>query len=350
VAGCHFKILFKGSQNCFPPKYQCKIILIKYKCNNIAFVNHPFIFAGMKADFDVIIIGGSYAGLSAAMALGRALRNVLVIDAGKPCNRQTPHAHNLITHDGETPAVISAKAREQVSQYPNVKFYNGLATGAHKVNELFAIETDNDKTHTARKVLFATGIVDIMPDIPGVEACWGISVLHCPYCHGYEVRNQPTAIFASGEVGFEFAKIINNWTKELTLLTNGPSQLTGEQVTALARQGININENTIGRVDQQGGYISNVAFTDGSNLAVNAMYAKFPFRQTSQLPQSLGCALTEHGFIKIDEMQATTVNGVFAAGDNTTMFRSLSIAIAAGNRAGAMINHQMINEDFLYKG
>jgi thioredoxin reductase len=194
----------------------------------------------MKADFDVIIIGGSYAGLSAAMALGRALRYVLVIDAGKPCNRQTPHAHNLITHDGETPASISVKAREQVSQYPNVKFYNGEAIDAHKEGELFVIKTSNGEIHAARKLLFGTGIIDMMPDIPGVEACWGISVLHCPYCHGYEVRNQPTAIFASGEVGFEFARIINNWTKELTLLTNGPSQLSGEQIAVLAKRNISV--------------------------------------------------------------------------------------------------------------
>ncbi|MBD1362483.1 NAD(P)/FAD-dependent oxidoreductase [Mucilaginibacter sp. ZT4R22] len=300
----------------------------------------------MKADFDVIIIGGSYAGLSAAMALGRALRNVLVIDAGQPCNRQTPHAHNFITNDGETPATISAKARKQVMQYPNVHFYNGTATAARENDGLFVIETDKGESNTSRKLLFATGIVDVMPAIPGIEQSWGISVLHCPYCHGYEVRNQPTAIFASGEVGFEFAKIINNWTKELTLLTNGPSQLTSEQITALAGHNISVNETPVTKVNHQDGYISNVAFADGSGLAINAMYAKFPFRQTCELPQSLGCALTEHGFIKIDEMQATTVNGVFAAGDNTTMFRSLSIAIAAGNRAGAMINHQMINEDF----
>jgi thioredoxin reductase len=300
----------------------------------------------MKTDFDVIIIGGSYAGLSAAMALGRALRNVLVIDAGKPCNRQTPHAHNLITHDGETPASISAKAREQVMQYLNVDFYNGTATAAHKVGGQFVIENDKGESYTCRKLLFATGIVDIMPAIPGIEQSWGISVLHCPYCHGYEVRNQSTAIFASGEVGFEFARIINNWTKELTLLTNGPSQLTGEQITALAGRNISVIETHVKNVVQQDGYISNVAFADGSNLAIKAMYAKFPFKQTCELPESLGCALTEHGFIKIDEIQATSVNGVFAAGDNTTMLRSLSIAIAAGNRAGAMINHQMINEDF----
>jgi thioredoxin reductase len=300
----------------------------------------------MKTDFDVIIIGGSYAGLSAAMALGRALRNVLVIDAGKPCNRQTPHAHNLITHDGETPASISAKAREQVSQYPNVHFYNGTATAAREEDGLFVIENDKGESYTCRKLLFATGIVDVMPAIPGIEQCWGISVLHCPYCHGYEVRNQPTAILATVETSYEFAKIINNWTKELTLLTNGPSPFSGDQIATLARHNIRVNEKPIEKVGHQDGYMSNVAFTDGSSLAVKAMYARLPFKQTCELPESLGCDLTEHGFLKIDEKQATTVNGVFAAGDNTIMFRSLSIAIAAGNLAGAMINNQMINEAF----
>ena len=325
---------------------QTKIIFHNLKCNTIAFKIGTTIFAGMKADFDVIIIGGSYAGLSAAMALGRALRNVLIIDSGKPCNRRTPHAHNLITHDGNKPATIAKHALQQVLKYPTVRLRKGIAAKAFKQSDLFKIETEQGEIFTSRKVLFATGIVDTMPTIPGFAECWGISVLHCPYCHGYEVRNEPTAIFANGEVAFEFAKIISNWTKELTLLTNGPSQLTPQQTADLSRNNIRINERPLKEVVHEGAYISKVAFNDGTNLAINAMYAKLAFEQHSNLPQTLGCELTEAGFIKIDEMQSTSVNGVFAAGDNTTMFRSLSIAIAAGNKAGALINHQLIQEDF----
>lgn len=300
----------------------------------------------MKANFDVIIIGGSYAGLSAAMALGRALRNVLVINAGQPANRQTPHAHNFITHDGETPASISAKAKQQVLEYPTITFKTGIAVAASREGDLFVIATDAGETYTGRKLLFATGVVDVMPDIPGVAECWGISVLHCPYCHGYEVRNQPTAVLANGDIGYEFSKIINNWTKDLTLLTNGPSTLTTKQTAALQKHNITINQNPIISISQQNGYLNAVGFQDGSSLALNAMYAKLPFTQTCTLPHDLGCEFTDAGFIKVDEMQATSVNGIFAAGDNTTMFRSLTIAIAQGNKAGAMINHQLVSEDF----
>ncbi|RFZ84199.1 NAD(P)/FAD-dependent oxidoreductase [Mucilaginibacter terrenus] len=299
----------------------------------------------MKTNFDVVIIGGSYAGLSAAMALGRALRDVLIVDSGKPCNRQTPHAHNFITHDGDKPATIAQTALQQVLDYPTIGLKSALALGAVKEDNLFKIMTD-DGVFTARKILFATGILDIMPDIPGFDDCWGISVLHCPYCHGYEVRNEPTALFANGEIAYEFGKIINHWTKELTLLTNGPSQLTPQQIADLRRHKINIIEEPLTEVVHEGGYLRNLRFADGSSLKVNAIYAKLPIQQHCSLPQALGCELTEAGFIKIDEFQSTSVAGVFAAGDNTTMFRSLPIAIAAGNKAGALINHQLIQEDF----
>ncbi|OOQ59717.1 NAD(P)/FAD-dependent oxidoreductase [Mucilaginibacter pedocola] len=300
----------------------------------------------MEANFDAIIIGGSYAGLSAAMALGRALRKVLVLDAGKPANRQTPHAHNFITHDGETPAAISAKAKEQVLEYPTITFKTGTAINALQQDGLFIIETDGEETYTGRKLLFATGIVDVMPDIAGTAECWGISVLHCPYCHGYEVRNRPTAILANGDIGFEFSKIITNWTQEITLLTNGPSTLKEEQIAELEKHNITINPKPIKSISHEDGYMNNICFEDGSNLKLTVMYAKLPFIQTCPLLQTLGCEFTDAGFIKIDEMQATTVKGVYAAGDNTTMMRSVPSAVAQGNKAGAMINHQLVNEDF----
>src|SRR5690606_24367400 len=143
-------------------------------------------------DFEVIIIGGSYAGLSAAMALGRALRHVLIIDGGQPCNKQTPHSHNFITQDGKTPKEISSLAKQQVEEYETIKFYKGLAANATKTDKGFKITTDTNDTFTAKKLIFATGLKDIMPGIIGFAECWGISVNHCPYCHGYEYRNKNT--------------------------------------------------------------------------------------------------------------------------------------------------------------
>src|SRR5690606_24019090 len=134
--------------------------------------------------YDVIIIGGSYAGLSAAMALGRSRRTVLIIDEGRPCNRQTPHAHNLITHDGDAPADIARRAKEQVLAYPTVRFIRDKALSAAGADGAFDVGTASDHAYRAKKLLLATGVRDLTPPIPGFAECWGISVLHCPYCHG----------------------------------------------------------------------------------------------------------------------------------------------------------------------
>ena len=136
--------------------------------------------------FDVIIIGGSYAGLSAAMALGRSLRNVLIIDSELPCNIQTPHSHNFITQDGKIPQEIISLARHQVEKYATIKYHKGLAINGLKMENGFVITTSTNDTFTSKKLIFATGVKDIMPDIDGFAACWGISVIHCPYCHGYD--------------------------------------------------------------------------------------------------------------------------------------------------------------------
>ncbi|MEL6971969.1 MAG: NAD(P)/FAD-dependent oxidoreductase, partial [Bacteroidota bacterium] len=149
--------------------------------------------------FDVIIVGGSYSGLSAAMALGRSLRNILIIDSGLPCNRQTPHSHNFITQDGEQPAAIAEKAKAQVLNYDTIRFLHGKAISGKKTENGFTITTQKEETFTAKKLVFATGVKDIMPDIGGFSACWGISVIHCPYCHGYEVKNEKTGILANGD-------------------------------------------------------------------------------------------------------------------------------------------------------
>jgi len=297
-------------------------------------------------DFEVIIIGGSYAGLSAGMALGRALRRVLIIDSGKPCNRQTPHSHNFLTQDGETPKAIWEKARAQVEKYDTVTFYSGLAVTGAKTESGFSITTDKGNTFQAGKLIIASGISDQMPDIPGFAECWGISVIHCPYCHGYEVRNEATGILSKGDMAFEFSKLVHHWTKDLTLLTNGPADLTDAQQQKLQSHHITLVEKAIEAIDHQKGYIRQVVFKDGSTLALKALYAKIPFVQHSGIPAQLGCELTEHGFIKADAFQKTTVPGVYVCGDSCTMMRSVSNAVATGTMAGAMLNKELVDEGF----
>src|SRR3954454_530441 len=192
--------------------------------------------------FDVIIVGGSYAGLAAGMALGRALRNVLIIDGGNPCNKQTPRSHNFLTNDGKSPKEIARLAKQQVRKYETIGFLNALVTASIRTETGFQIQIQSSDTFSAKKVVFATGIKDIMPGIPGFAECWGISVLHCPYCHGYEVRHQRTGILGNGEYGYEFSKVISNWAKDLTLFTNGASTLTTGQSEKLERNHIRIVE------------------------------------------------------------------------------------------------------------
>ncbi len=302
----------------------------------------------MKAnqDFEVIIIGGSYAGLSAGMALGRSLRKVLIIDSGKPCNRQTPHSHNFITQDGKAPGVIAAEAKRQVEQYDTVMFYDGLASGGAKTESGFRIKTESGDTFSGRKLIFATGVSDLMPDIPGFSECWGISVLHCPYCHGYEVRNEATGILGNGETGYDFSKLISNWTKDLTLFTNGKSTLSRDQTEKLGEHGITIAEAEIEALTHKKGRIENIVFKGGAQQPVRAMYARVPFVQHCEVPAQLGCELTELGHIKVDAMQKTSIPGVFACGDSTTMMRSVANAVATGNFAGAVVNSELIQEAF----
>ncbi len=300
-----------------------------------------------QKNFDVIIIGGSYSGLSAGMSLGRSLRQVLIIDSGLPCNRQTPHSHNFITQDGEKPAVISAKAKHQVELYKTVQFYNGLAVKAFKTEKGFEITTDSGDVFTARKVLFATGVKDLLPEIKGFAECWGISVLHCPYCHGYEVKNEKTAIIANGEMGFEFAKLISNWTKNLRLCTNGKSELTLEQTKILKKNGVLILEEEIEAFEHNSGYISNIIFKNGEKIDVKAIYARVPFEQHCPLPKDLECDINEQGYLKVDFMQKTNIPGIYASGDATTQMRSVALAVSTGSFAGAVINKELIDEDFL---
>lgn len=296
--------------------------------------------------FDVVIVGGSYSGLAAAMSLGRALLKVLVIDSGEPCNRQTPYSHNFLTQDGNSPAWIANIARRQVEKYSTVQFFSSVATGATKTKDGFEIYTSSGDTFSAAKLIFATGITDMLPGIEGIQACWGISVLHCPFCHGYEVKDKKTGILGNGADGYELASLISNWTKDLTLFTNGPSSLTPEQVDKLKTHDIRIVETDIGLLQQIDGYVQYVAFRDGTKWPVTALYTRAPFRQHCTAPESLGCELTGEGYITVNTLQETTISGVYACGDNTTRIRTVANAVFTGTNAGMMVSRQLIAERF----
>ncbi|NOW98515.1 NAD(P)/FAD-dependent oxidoreductase [Mucilaginibacter sp. SG564] len=301
----------------------------------------------IETDFEVIIIGGSYAGLSAATSLGRTLRKVLVIDSGKPCNQQTPHSHNFLTRDGETPAAITQIALEQLMMYDTVKLIADTAIEATIKEVGFRIQTSWGKRYLAEKLLFATGVKDTMPDIPGFAECWGISVIHCPYCHGYEVRQQATGILGNGDIAYEYAKLINNWTKDITLFTNGVSTLGMEQVIQLRARNINIEETRIREIVHENGRLKGIALENDELYHLNALYNRPAFVQHCDLPIKLGCDLTDAGYINVDSFGRTNISGVYAAGDNTTPMRAVSMSVALGAAVGAFINKDLIDNSYI---
>ncbi|WP_069658760.1 NAD(P)/FAD-dependent oxidoreductase [Arcticibacter eurypsychrophilus] len=296
--------------------------------------------------FEVIIIGGSYAGLSAAMALGRSLREVLIIDSGLRCNRQTPHSHNFLTQDGEKPGVIAEKARAEVLKYSTIKIIDDLAVSGKKNKNGFVVNTHTGQEFQSKKLIFATGIKDIMPDIKGFAECWGISVVHCPYCHGYELRSQKTAILANGARGLHLASLINNLTNDITILTTCKADFNPEEVSKLSQHKIEIIETEFSEIEHENGQIRNVVFNDGSKRSFSVLYAAIPFTQNSDIPLSLGCELTEQGYLKVDNFQATTVKGIYACGDNAAMMRSIANSVYTGNLAGAILNKELTDEQF----
>lgn len=296
--------------------------------------------------FDVIIVGGSYSGLAAGMALGRAMRRVLIVDSGLPANRQTPYSHNFITQDGVPPQAITAMARQQVERYTTVEFLSGQVTGAQRAEGGFSVHMESGAQFSAKKLVFATGIRDVMPLIPGFAESWGISVLHCPYCHGYEVRDEVTGVLGNGDKAFELVRLISNWTKELTLYTNGPSQLTEFQAALLRVHGIRIEEADVLALEHMQGQVHQIRLEGGDTQAIHALYAMPTFEQHCAIPQQLGCALTEEGYIQVDVQQRTTIPGIYACGDNTTRLRTVANAVATGTTAGMMLNKELVTEEF----
>jgi thioredoxin reductase len=299
-----------------------------------------------NTQYDAIIVGGSYSGLAAGMALGRALKQVLIIDSAEPCNKQTPYSHNFLTQDGNTPTAIATLGKQQVKNYDTVEFFNGLATFGREAESGFEIQVSSGEIFLADKLIFATGISDIMPAIDGFAACWGVSALHCPYCHGYEVRHEPTGILGNGEHGYELSTLISNWASDLTLFTNGASALTAEQTEKLQKHHIEIVEKEIEKFEHLNGQLENIHFTNGTTSAIKAIYARNPFEQHCQIPESLGCGLKDEGYIRVNPFQETTIDGVFACGDNASRIRTVANAVAMGTTAGMMASKQMIFESF----
>ena len=230
--------------------------------------------------------------------------------------------------------------------YNTVRFMNGTAVYATKSENGFVVTTNEGQQFESKKLVLATGIKDNMPGIKGFVECWGISVVHCPYCHGYELRDKKTAIMAKGERAFHLASLVNNLTNNITILSSGKHELNDEQIARLLRHNIQIIETDVAAIDHNDGQVTRVVFADQTRIAFDAVYAAVPFSQHSEIPAKLGCAFTEQGHIIVDASCRTTVGGVFACGDNSAMMRSVANAVYTGNLTGAMINKELTDEQF----
>ncbi len=295
---------------------------------------------------DVIIVGGSTAGLSAAVYLGRFRRKVLIIDSQKPANRFSHAAHGFFTRDGVSPAELVAIGREQLQPYETVTLQVGEVTGVVPDGQHFTVTLADGSTHSTRKVLLATGMRDELPAIKGLDQFWGTSVVHCPYCDGWEQRDQPVAIINTGERAMHLAKLLRVLTADLVICSNGDAELDSEQRTFLDKHGIRVIETTIERVEGQDTQVSTIIFVDGSMLARKALFIAPITTQHSDFSAQLGCEITPNGTTKIDNFGHTTVKGIYAAGDMSFGARQLIIAASQGAFAGIGINVDLVEEDF----
>lgn len=291
---------------------------------------------------EVLIVGGSVAGLSAATYLGRMRRQVVVVDSGKPCNRFSHASHGFFSRDGVDPAELLQIGRAQLQRYPTVTLQAGLVTAIQPQPDGFRVTLDDGTTIATRKVLLAMGLRDHLPALANVEQFWGRSVFHCPYCDGWEVRDQPLAIQGNGESALHRAKLLLNLTDDLVICNDGPATFSEDDWIFLRARQVRVIETPLTDITGQGEQMDALHFADGSTLARHALFLNLRTSQHSELATTLGCEIDAMGFVKVDAQARTNVANVYAAGDMTTQARTVIFAAAQGATAGIALNHELM--------
>jgi thioredoxin reductase len=295
---------------------------------------------------DVVIIGGSSAGLSAALVLGRSLRDVVVIDDHKPCNRFSHASHGFLTRDGVPPSELIQIAYDQLEHYPTVARKTATALQLEKNDTGFDITSSDASKLQARIVLLATGLHDELPPLAGIEGLWGNSVFHCPYCDGYEVRGKAISVYGSDETAMHLVMMLRNWTDNLTLCAADSWKPAVAQRDRLTRFGISLVEKPIAALESTDSQIQALRFADGTSLACDALFVRPKTTHRTSFAHDLGCKVNEHNVVQVDLRGRTSVEGVYAAGDLSSPMRSVAIAVAQGAAAAYGINADLIERDF----
>jgi len=294
---------------------------------------------------DVIIIGGSFAGLAAALQLGRARRKVIVLDTGRPRNRFAGHSHGLLGHDHKPPLDILAEARQQLARYPAIRLVNARADSVLGAIDDFSVLTDDHESLRARRLILSYGVVDQMPDVPGFAKGWGRSIVPCPYCDGFEVAGQHWGLVWSGPQSHNQVRLFHDWTDTLTVLADGheiPSDIRAD----LARRKIPVVDGRVAEIANLGDHNAIVMLDTGSKVAVDILFAHPRNKPSAGLHESLDLATVDTPLgivLKVDERRETSMPGIYAAGDLTNpLLPSVTTASWQGAMAGIFAQQSML--------
>ena len=294
--------------------------------------------------YDALIIGGGPAGFSAALALGRSTRRVLLAAYGPTRNAPAHAAHNLFTRDGTPPAELIRIARDEVAAY-DVTIRDDQVVDIQREARDFTVRFGKTDPVEVRGIVLAPGVRDVLPTVAGIRELWGNGVFHCPYCHGWEVRGQPLAVYGRGDDALHLSRLLRGWTSDLILFTDGPSELGDEETRQIRDNGIVIRDEPIERLVGSGG-LEAIVLRSGDAIPRSGLFVRTKLEVGSDLPERLGCTLTPEGRIEADPFGRTKAPWVFAAGDAAQMMQSVVVAAASGATAAAMLNHDLLTEDF----
>ena len=297
--------------------------------------------------YDVIVIGGGPAGLSGAVALGRALRSVLVVDAAAPRNVPADGIHNYLTRDGIRPAEFRAAGQSEVRRYGG-EITEGTVTTATRDGELLSITLADGRQFTARRLLVTTGLTDDLPDVPGLRERWGHEVLHCPYCHGFEMRGRAIGILGTSPMSLHQALMWRQWSDDVTLFLHTAPDPDATQAEQLAARGIRVVTEKVAEVVVQNDKLTGVRLADGTFTARDALVVAPRFLANAEVLRSLGLTATDNDFgssVAAEPTGRTVVPGVWVAGNVTDQMAQVITAAAAGLQTGAMINADLMAED-----
>jgi thioredoxin reductase len=297
--------------------------------------------------YDVIIVGAGPAGLSAALMLGRCRRSVLVCDTGRPRNAASRALHGFLTRDGVSPAEFLRLAREQLLRYDTVELRNVEVLDAECRDFRFHVTLATGEQAVSRKLLIATGVVDNLPPIEGFRDFYGASVFHCPYCDGWEVKDQPIAIYGRGERGLGLSLELTGWSRDLVLLTDGPAEIDDEGRSRLERNGIAVRDAPIARLEGTDGVLERIVFDTGEDLPRRALFFTTGQFQRSDLSVRLGCEFNEKGTVRTGRYESTHLHGLYVAGDASRAVQWVVVAAAEGAEAAFAINTDLVKEDLV---